>query len=135
MSESKRHTGIALVWIVTGLVGFATAFLLINEVIASARGDELAVTCDINAVVLGLGQAKPVPDLRGHLAGCDPDVLVHARLDVEGRQMVRPRPRLRREALFLGLGDRHRQHRARRHRGADLPELARPVTPGGGTHR
>ncbi|MFT8636751.1 MAG: vitamin K epoxide reductase family protein [Pseudoclavibacter sp.] len=43
--------GVALVWLITGLVGFGTAFLLINEVVQSALGHKSLVSCDINSVL------------------------------------------------------------------------------------
>lgn len=50
-SRIGAPTGMGILWIVTGLVGFATAFLLLNEVLLAAQGQELIVQCDVNSVL------------------------------------------------------------------------------------
>lgn len=47
----RAPLGVGVLWIVTGLVGFGTAFLLINEVLLAAQGQDLIVQCDVNSVL------------------------------------------------------------------------------------
>lgn len=47
----KHKLSVAIVWVLTGTLGFFTAFLLINEVLLAAQNQDLIVQCDINSVL------------------------------------------------------------------------------------